>query len=108
MTVKTDYRTYENCYLFVDKYVADESIAIEIWNDEEGPVARITTCLDKLSAYPGNLSFVDTNNCPWAEKFIETYHLGKPTGAMGTSGFCEYPLYEFDLDEIRKHERQVT
>ena len=34
---------------------------------------------------------------------IEKYKLGKPTGKFKISGFCCYPLYEFDLDEIAKY-----
>lgn len=50
-----------------------------------------------------NCAFVDTNNCPWAENFIEKYKLGMPTGDMEMSGFCIYPEYEFDLAEIAKY-----
>ena len=45
---------------------------------------------------------IDTNNCEWAEKFIKENELGTPTGIMGYSGFCEYPLYLFDTSKIRE------
>lgn len=42
-------------------------------------------------------AYVDTNNCPWAEEFIKENNLGTPTGLMGYSGYCSYPLYLFSL-----------
>lgn len=45
MKIKTEFRVYENVYLKIGKYMADNSIAIETWNRTEGPIARITVCL---------------------------------------------------------------
>lgn len=41
-------------------------------------------------------AFVDTNNNPWAERFIRENRLGKPTGDVSFNGYCSYPLYAFD------------
>ena len=46
-------------------------------------------------------AFVDTNNCPWAEEFIQENGLGEFTGIYGNSGFCTYPLYEFNLGKLK-------
>ena len=59
--------------------------------------------------YGGNLSisliteksFVDTNNCPWAEKFISDNKLGRPTGIKAASGYCVYPQYRFDMEKLK-------
>ena len=45
-------------------------------------------------------AFVDTNNCPWAPKFIKDNNLGKPMNYIGESGYCSYPLYEFNVEDI--------
>ena len=45
-------------------------------------------------------AFVDTNNCPWVQEFLEDNHIAKFTGWSAPSGFCDYPLYEFDKDAI--------
>lgn len=99
---RTSYSKYENCKLDVNKYMVDDSVCIEIYNDEEGCIARITTCLNSpfLSE---NQGYVDTNNCPWAVDLIERLHLGTPSGITSRSGYCEYPLYDFNMDELNKH-----
>lgn len=43
---------------------------------------------------------MDTNNFPEAEEFIRIHELGTFTGTTAYSGFCEYPLYRFDLSKI--------
>ena len=47
MTLRTMFGSYEDCFLTVNKYVADESPAIQIWNAEDGPIATLTVCLDE-------------------------------------------------------------
>ena len=49
---------------------------------------------------PSFVQAVDINTCPWAEEFIKTNKLGIPCGVTITSGYCEYPLYIFDLDKL--------
>lgn len=101
MTVKTTFGTYKNCWLELNKYVYDGSLAIMIHNMEDGPIAKITTCIDGFLLQK-NEAYIDTNNCPWAEDFIKEYKLGKPTGRKARSGFCEYPIYRFNMDRLRE------
>jgi len=49
---------------------------------------------------PSNQSYIDENNCPWAMDFIETYNLGWATGNVGFSGYCMYPVVEWNLEEL--------
>lgn len=51
LTLVTKHETYHDCYLIVDSYLADSSLVLEIWNDEYGPIARITTCLHRLTVH---------------------------------------------------------
>ena len=44
--------------------------------------------------------FIDTNNVPEAESFLVKYDLAYPTGHRAESGFCLYPLYQFDIDKL--------
>ena len=37
LEVRTEWAVYKNCFLQVAKYQADNSRAIEIWNEEDGP-----------------------------------------------------------------------
>lgn len=103
-TLTTKYETYENCYLLKGNYMADNSIALEIWNDEEGPIADITTCLG--NAIKG-CSFIDTNNSPWAEELVMELGIALPTGSSGISGFCVYPLYEFDENKVNEYVKEM-
>ena len=45
LNVKTEYSEYKDCKLRVGKYVEDNSVAVEIYNRWDGPIARVTTCL---------------------------------------------------------------
>ena len=42
-------------------------------------------------------AYIDTNNCPWAEDFLQENGIAKPDprDIYGMSGYCTYPLYEF-------------
>ena len=42
-------------------------------------------------------AYIDTNNCPWAEEFLQENGIAKPDprDIYGMSGYCTYPLYEF-------------
>ena len=62
------------------------------------PFATLTVNLSKK--LPANRAYVDTNNCPWAEEFIEENGLGEFCGSFGFSGYCMYPLYEFDMEVL--------
>lgn len=48
LDVKTNYRTYKECFLRVERYWHDGSISLTIWNQNDGCVARVTTCLVDL------------------------------------------------------------
>ena len=103
--VTTEYATYKNCYFLRGNYVADNTLSLEIWSDEEGPIADITRCLDCLGRNNKNknFSFLDMNNCPWSAKLVEELGIGKDTGISQRSGYCIYPLYEFDLDKVAEY-----
>ena len=42
LEVRTEWAVYKDCFLQVARYQADNSRAIEIWNNEDGPIARLT------------------------------------------------------------------
>ena len=98
--IKTRYGNYKVNFLTTDRYVADNVLAIMAWG-YYGPIATITVCLDDDRLEP-NQSYVDTNNCPWAPEWIEENGLGRNTGKKARSGYCTYPLYEFDMLRIQK------
>lgn len=100
--VVTQYETYKNCYFIKNKYVADNSLYLGIWNDEEGPIADITVCLGGAKKNE-SFSYLDMNNCPWAANLVKELEIAKDTGMTQRSGYCIYPLYEFDMDKVNEY-----
>lgn len=49
-----------------------------------------------------SLAFIDTNNHPAAERFIQDNGLGAPMGVIERSGFCQYPLYTIFIKSLWK------
>lgn len=103
MTLRTTFGVYEGVYLQVGKYQADDSMAIQAWNQQDGPIATLTVCLCDRSLEEGE-AYIDTNNCPWAVDFIEQEKLGKRTGRTGRSGYCTYPVVKFDMKKVKEKE----
>lgn len=96
---KTNFGAYE-VWFEISSYIENNNLAI-LMNCNEGPFATLTVNLSTKCT--PNCAFVDTNNCPWAEEFIESNKLGKPTGRIEASGWCLYPEYEFSLDKVKKY-----
>lgn len=90
----------------LDRYASGGGLAILMEaNSRLGPMpyAVLTVNLEDYPTY-GNRAYVDTNNLgDEILQWIEDNNLGQPTGEIGYSGFCVYPEYEFNLDEINKH-----
>ena len=47
-----------------------------------------------------SMAFLDTNNYPNIESFIQKNKLGIPMGVNDASGFCTYPLYTLFIEGI--------
>lgn len=102
LEVKTEWAVYKDCFLQVARYQADNSRAIEIWNNEDGPIARITVCITG-SGLAEDETVIDTNNCPWAMEFIKQHGFGQATGRMVKSGYCTYPVVKLDIEKIGEY-----
>lgn len=77
LEVKTEWAVYKDCFLQVARYQADNSRAIEIWNNEDGPIARITVCITG-SGLAEDETVIDTNNCPWRWSLSSSTVSGRP------------------------------
>ena len=92
----TDFGNYE--VIIERKFYGNGNLAILLTDARDGDaIAKITTNLFDL---PDDLAFLDTNNCPWAEDFVEKYGIAENTGKTAKSGFCTYPLYRFNLSKM--------
>jgi hypothetical protein len=94
-----------------DHYVDNGSLAVFLKTNKNEDYAVITVNIE-LSGYIGDeaCAYIDTNNCPWVEKFLIKNNIANPTGEIGCSGFCGYPLYRFDLtklEEYKKDEKEI-
>lgn len=105
LTLTTPYATYK-VSLDLDTYADNNRIAVLLtsWeNNHAEPFAVITVNISDEQISGANCNFVDTNNLPYICKFIEENNLGMPTHNFGLSGYCAYPEYQFNLDEIKKY-----
>lgn len=80
------------------KYMNNGNLAISLicYDDEYKywePYGILTVNFDEK--LPEDYAYVDTNNMPNAEQFIEENKLGEFVGKYKMSGFCCYPLYKF-------------
>ena len=98
-TVKTFFGQDE-VNIEITSYANNKSLAIQLWC-EDGPFATLTVNLD--GEREEGCQYVDVNNCPWAEQFIYKYKLGTFTGNIGYSGFCAYPEFKFNIEELKKY-----
>lgn len=100
--VETMFSHYGHCTLSQSEYTNNGHIALSIWC-EDGPFADLTVNLDTTKKYPKNYGYVDTNNLPISMALIKRLGIGTWTGITDYSGWCEYPLYEFDLEKIKEY-----
>ena len=106
LKLKTNYGEYD-VYPVVMEYKYG-GVAIELVCADGEPFAMLTVSIDDSPFYAYGFAYVDTNNCPWAEDFIEEYGLGVKKDYYGHSGFCDYPLYFFDVEKINEIEYKTT
>ena len=87
--------------LRIDKYETNDNLRIGLTDRKGNVFSYITT--NACSLTDETWACVDTDCCPFAEKLIEDYSLGKPVGISIPAGTREYPVYKFDLDKIKEY-----
>lgn len=92
--------------IYLDNYADNDNLYVGLicCNEEDygEPWSDLTVNLDTKLA--PNRAYIDTNNngneiINW----LISNKLGKPTGRYGASGFCVYPEFEFDMNELKKY-----
>lgn len=84
-------------------YLNNGRLGISLVGFEDGmpePYGNLTVNIDAPT--PNYCGYLDTNNLSNAEKFVVDNGLGEFTGLTGRSGYCEYPLYLFNVDKLRE------
>ena len=87
----------------VMSYLNNGRLGISLVEFEDGmqePFGSLTVNIDAPA--PNYCGYLDTNNLSNAEKFVADNDLGEFTGLTGRSGYCEYPLYLFNVDKLRE------
>ncbi len=67
---------------------------------DSAPYGDVT--LNLTTSVPAYCAFVDTNNMPELEDFLVKNGIAEFTGLSQQSGFCQFPLYLFDAEKLRK------
>ena len=100
---KTQWGSTEKVTIDINSYLNNGCLYIGLVSHEEGypePFGDLTVNLD--GQVPDYCAYVDLNNMPELEKFIEENRMGEFSGLVKQSGFSQYPLYMFDAEKLRE------
>lgn len=88
-------------------YADNGSLYVGLITHEEGypePWSNLTVNLNESVRCKPNCAYIDTNNNgDMILDWLETNGLGKQTGRIAVSGWCVYPEFEFNMEELMKH-----
>lgn len=73
------------------------NLGIRLYCKDSGalePYANLTVNFHEFIGMK-NYAYIDTNNCPFASEILKT-GIARDTGLTKQSGYCTYPLWEFD------------
>lgn len=99
----SDYTGDTEVTLNIQTYQNNGRIFIGLVSHEEGdtePFGDVTVNIGDFA--PDYCGYLDTNNLSNVEEFITENDLGEFTGFIGRSGYCQYPLYMFNVDKLRE------
>ena len=86
------------CQVLADTYLSNGTLALIL---KYGSGERRVVSTNLCSCYQTKTqAFLDTNNNPGIDKFIEENGIGKPMYVSQRSGFCQYPLYIIFRDSL--------
>lgn len=95
----------------VSDFMGMDMHGIAIWlhtdsldDGEMQPFAVITKSFGEFIGLK-NCAYIDLNNCPYAEQLLKE-GIAKDTGFTKRSGYCTYPLWEFNEDFLREHGKE--
>ncbi len=88
--------------LEINTYLNNGSMYVGLVEQGEYPEPYGDLTVNLGGKVPDYCGYVDLNNMPELEKFTKDNDLGEFTGLTRISGFCEYPLYLFNVDKLRE------
>lgn len=69
---------------------------------EEGPYCTFTVNLPLCGMLDDKVTAIDSNNCPFAGKFLEENGIAEFIGKGVQSGYCTYPLYRINTEKLKE------
>lgn len=88
-------------YPVITEYSNNGNLAIVLIDrTDDAPFGNLTVNTDQK--LPPGFACIDVNNIQDAESMIKNYQIGKPTSMMIRSGFVCYPVYQFDLEALKR------
>lgn len=88
-------------------YVDNATLYVGLITNEEGypePWQNLTVNLAESCRCKSNCAYIDTNNNGnEIIRWLEENNLGELTGRIAASGWCFYPEFEFNMEELMKH-----
>lgn len=99
------YGVYENCYFRVGHYGNFRNkggIAIEIWSDEEGPIAKVTVNLD-IPLAPDEIAVKDyAENTGMVLSMQKIGLIGEAIKSLRT-GFVNVPIFKLNKEVLEEY-----
>ena len=75
-----------------EEYRSNGTLAVAMYTRSGDLYDVITVNLQDMMQ-SDSMAYLDTNNHPGIDKWLEKKGLGLPMYVTGRSGFCQYPLY---------------
>lgn len=100
-TYRTLYGNYPDCYFKTGRYAYGNGISIDIYNDELGPIARVTTNLTP----PVPDGYIAIKNYSENENMLsEMQRIGLVTNVINhvESGYVSVPVCEYSEEILKK------
>lgn len=91
--------------LVIGRYVKNGSLYVGLRKkpDEYGDDFFGDITVNLTGTVPVHCAYVDTNNLSGVLPFLKQYNLATPLPFVGTSGYCTYPLFQFDMEKLREY-----
>ena len=90
--------------LYIEKsvYVYGNKLSLHLYAIDDGPYASMTINITDCELKEDEV-ILDVNNFPEVKDLMEKYKLGVFTDYSVQSGYCWYPIYKLNMEEVDKY-----
>lgn len=94
----------DNCLSFTLHEYTNGNLCVQAWVHQDEFIEPYSTITVNLGIEcPKGFSFIDANNNHGIIGWLEANNLGKRTYITQVSGFCEYEMFKFNMEELEKY-----